>query len=180
MSEPTARLLGDLEVVLHRGRQFPRVFRYRPFSLRPHDQELGSSRGATFEREVDEVGFRVDRDRVRLGGEEGLPELLDSPSPLGEYGDDAAFGSDVEAVQRAVESEHVGVVADGRAAGELHPRQVEREQHRVAVAGHERDAARRIDEQAVVVVAAGDADAADDPVCARVDDRDVVPRLDVE
>jgi hypothetical protein len=61
----------------------------------------------------------------------------------------------------------------------FHRLEIEGAQHRVPVAGDERDPVGRVDEQAVVVVAAWEWNASGDAVGSRVDDREVVAGLDV-
>ena len=72
-----------------------------------------------------------------------------------------------------------GLVADVRAAGDLHRAEVEGEEPRVAVAGDEREPPRRVD-RAMRALATRERDAPDDLVRARVDDRDVAAGLDVD
>src|SRR5262245_11187917 len=97
---------------------------------------------------------RVDGDGVRRRGKEREPELAQTVPGLGEHGDDAALGGDVEPAERAVEGKHVGRVADARAARHLHRAQVEGEQAGVLVTGDERQSSRGVDVEAVVAGAA--------------------------
>ena len=71
-----------------------------------------------FEREVDPVGGGVDGYGVGAVGEVSPPDGSGDVVGGVEDGDIAAFGRDVEAVQRGVVPEHVGCGTDG-GAGDL-------------------------------------------------------------
>ena len=63
------------------------------------------------------MGAGVDRDGVRLGREERLPELRQAAAVLSKDCELAAFRGDVKPAQRAVEGQRVRAAADGRDTG---------------------------------------------------------------
>ena len=82
-----------------------------------------------------------------------------------------------QAPKAKVEGERVRRAADPIGGGHPHSVEVNQQQPRVAVAGDKGQPVGSVDQQAVVVVAAGQPDAAHDLLAARVDDRELVAAL---
>ena len=90
----------------------------RPVAVRQRGRMIRSTGRppSVLEREVDEVRAGIDSDAVGAGSEVRLPELHEAAAALGEDGDDAALGGDVEPAQAVVEVQHVRVLAHRRHA----------------------------------------------------------------
>jgi hypothetical protein len=73
------------------------------------------------------MGARIDCDGVRVRREHRLAELFEPMRVLGEDGDVAALGGDVEAMERAVERKDVRCVADAVVADDAQVAKIEGE-----------------------------------------------------
>ena len=94
-------------------------------------------------------------------------------------GEHTGLGGDVEDVVERVDGEHVGIAANREPAGGAQVGQGEHDELGVAVAGDERAGAGGVEDQAVVVVAAGHRPSREDGSGVRVDDGDLVSGLHV-
>src|SRR5450759_2365925 len=144
------------------------------------DEEFRVAAGAGGEGVVAVVGGRVDGDHVGAVGQGAAAEELQVAVVFGQHGEGAAFGGDVEPAGGVVEGEHVGVGADLDGVAHLQGVQVQGVHGGVAVAGDEAEPVRRVQGQAVRVLAAGHGNAAGHSVGVGVDDGDLVAGLDVD
>lgn len=106
------------------------------------------------QREVDEVGLRVDGDRVRARHLQ-LAELAEIAVALLEHCDGSRFRRHVEALEPRIEGKNVGIVAYRVNGEKLHRAQVEDGQRVVLFAGNKGEAIGLVERDAVRVLDAG-------------------------
>ena len=126
------------------------------------------------------MGARVDDHNMCAVGERAAAGDGQVAAVFVEDGEPVAFRRDVEPVRAGVVGQHVWVTADPMLVNDLPAVEIHGQEHRVAVAGDERQPGRRVEDQTVVAVAAGQRDPPDDRQRHPVDDREDVGALHVD
>src|SRR5690348_654999 len=98
----------------------------------------------------------IHSDRVRIWGDVSFSHPLQSTSSFVENRYHAAFRSDVEIVPTAVQRKYIRAGTYGLLQDYPHGEHIRHEEHVIPIARNESEALRGVNDEAVVVIAAGD------------------------